>query len=45
MQQQGYAGDLPALYAGMTIAMVPVLVVYLSFQKQVQVGLTAATIK
>lgn len=45
MQQQGYAGDLPALYAGMTIAMVPVLVVYLSFQRQVQSGLTAATIK
>jgi N-acetylglucosamine transport system permease protein len=45
MQQQGYAGDLPALYAGMTIAMIPVLVVYLSFQRQVQSGLTAATLK
>jgi N-acetylglucosamine transport system permease protein len=42
---QGYAGDFPALFAGMTIAMVPVLVVYLSFQRQVQAGLTAGTLK
>ena len=45
MQAQGYAGDLPALFAGMTIAMLPVLVVYLSFQRQVQAGLTAGTLK
>jgi N-acetylglucosamine transport system permease protein len=43
--QQGYAGDMPALFAGMTIAMIPVLVVYLSFQRQVQSGLTAGTLK
>jgi N-acetylglucosamine transport system permease protein len=43
--QQGYAGDMPALFAGMTIAMIPVLVVYLSFQRQVQQGLTAGTLK
>jgi N-acetylglucosamine transport system permease protein len=43
--QQGYAGDMPALFAGMTIAMIPVLVVYLSFQRQVQAGLTAGTLK
>ncbi|WP_225849378.1 carbohydrate ABC transporter permease [Streptomyces sp. HPF1205] len=43
--QQGYAGDMPALFAGMTIAMLPVLVVYLSFQRQVQSGLTAGTLK
>ncbi|MEU1625930.1 carbohydrate ABC transporter permease [Streptomyces sp. NPDC020096] len=43
--QQGYAGDMPALFAGMTIAMLPVLVVYLSFQRQVQAGLTAGTLK
>jgi N-acetylglucosamine transport system permease protein len=42
---QGYAGDFPALFAGMTIAMIPVLVVYLSFQRQVQAGLTAGTLK
>jgi N-acetylglucosamine transport system permease protein len=43
--QQGYAGDMPGLFAGMTIAMLPVLVVYLSFQRQVQSGLTAGTLK
>ena len=42
---QGYAADWPALFAGMTIAMVPVLVVYLAFQRQVQAGLTAGTLK
>lgn len=44
-QQQGYASDLPVLFAGVTIAMVPMLVVYLSFQRQVQAGLTSATLK
>jgi N-acetylglucosamine transport system permease protein len=43
--QQGYSGDFPALFAGMTIAMLPVLVVYLSFQRQVQAGLTSGTLK
>ncbi|MBR7836774.1 carbohydrate ABC transporter permease [Actinospica durhamensis] len=42
---QGYAGDFPALFAGMTIAMLPVVAVYLSFQRQVQAGLTAGTLK
>ncbi|GAB3976469.1 carbohydrate ABC transporter permease [Actinoallomurus acanthiterrae] len=45
MVAQGYAGDFPALFAGMTIAIIPVLVVYLSFQRQVQAGLTAGTLK
>ncbi|MFD1274480.1 carbohydrate ABC transporter permease [Streptomyces kaempferi] len=44
-QQQGYATDLPVLFAGVTIAMVPMLIVYLSFQRQVQAGLTSATLK
>lgn len=44
-QQQGYASDLPVLFAGVTIAMIPMLVVYLSFQRQVQAGLTSATLK
>ncbi len=44
-QAQNYASDFPGLFAGMTIAMLPVLVVYLSFQKQVQAGLTSATLK
>lgn len=45
MVQSGYKNDMPALFAGMTIAMLPVLVVYLSFQRQVQAGLTAGTLK
>lgn len=44
-QQQGYATDLPVLFAGVTIAMIPMLIVYLSFQRQVQAGLTSATLK
>jgi N-acetylglucosamine transport system permease protein len=45
MVAQGYSGDFPALFAGMTIAMLPVMAVYLSFQRQVQAGLTAGTLK
>ncbi|MET7856007.1 carbohydrate ABC transporter permease [Streptomyces sp. NPDC005318] len=44
-QQQGYATDLPVLFAGVAIAMLPMLVVYLSFQRQIQAGLTAGTMK
>ncbi|GAA1373961.1 carbohydrate ABC transporter permease [Streptomyces beijiangensis] len=44
-QQQGYATDLPVLFAGVAIAMLPMLVVYLSFQRQIQSGLTAGTLK
>jgi N-acetylglucosamine transport system permease protein len=43
--QQGYAGDWGALFAGLTMAMLPVLAVYLVFQRQVQAGLTAATLR
>ncbi|HZN17205.1 MAG TPA: carbohydrate ABC transporter permease [Micromonosporaceae bacterium] len=42
---QGYQGDYGALFAGMTMAMLPILVVYVSFQRQVQAGLTGATLK
>lgn len=42
---QGYAGDWGALFAGLTIAMLPVLVVYAVFQRQVQAGLTAGALK
>ncbi|WP_424211283.1 carbohydrate ABC transporter permease [Streptomyces sp. BI20] len=44
-QQAGYATDLPVLFAGVTLAMIPMLVVYLSFQRQIQAGLTSATLK
>jgi N-acetylglucosamine transport system permease protein len=42
---QGYAGDYGALFAGMAIAMLPVLILYLAFQRQIQSGLTAGLIK
>ena len=42
---QGYEGDWGALFAGLTIAMLPILVVYMVFQKQVQEGLTAGAVK
>jgi N-acetylglucosamine transport system permease protein len=42
---QGYQGDYGALFAGMTIAMLPILAVYVLFQRQVQAGLTGATLK
>ncbi|MCN0178423.1 carbohydrate ABC transporter permease [Salinispora arenicola] len=38
---QGYESDWSGLFAGVTMAMLPVLVVYLVFQRQVQSGLTA----
>ncbi|MFD0718862.1 carbohydrate ABC transporter permease [Streptomyces globosus] len=43
--QMGYETDLPVLFAGVTLAMVPMLVVYLSFQRQIQAGLTSGTLK
>jgi N-acetylglucosamine transport system permease protein len=43
--QQGYRNDVSGLFAGMTIAMLPILVVYVAFQRQVQAGLTSATLK
>jgi N-acetylglucosamine transport system permease protein len=42
---QGYAGDYGELFAGLTIAMLPVLLVYIAFQRQVQSGLTAGQLK
>jgi N-acetylglucosamine transport system permease protein len=42
---QGYEGDYSGLFAGLTIAMLPVLVVYVLFQRQIQSGLTAGQLK
>ncbi|MEV1286221.1 carbohydrate ABC transporter permease [Micromonospora sp. NPDC049679] len=42
---QGYAGDYSGLFAGLTIAMLPVLIIYVAFQRQVQSGLTAGQLK
>lgn len=43
--QQGYRADISALFAGMTIAMLPILAVYVVFQRQVQTGLTGVALK
>lgn len=42
---QGYRGDWTALFAGLVLALLPVLIVYVLFQKQVQAGLTAGVLK
>jgi N-acetylglucosamine transport system permease protein len=42
---EGYQGDYGALFAGMTIAMLPVLVGYLAFHRQVQSGLAAGQMR
>ncbi|GAA2378987.1 carbohydrate ABC transporter permease [Dactylosporangium salmoneum] len=42
---QGYRGDFGGLFAGMTIAMLPVLLLYIALNRQVQSGLTAGQLK
>jgi N-acetylglucosamine transport system permease protein len=43
--QQGYQNDYGALFAAMTITMIPTLVVYVIFQKRLESGLTAGALK
>jgi N-acetylglucosamine transport system permease protein len=43
--EQGYASDWSALFAGMVIAMLPVLIVYLVFQRRVRQGFIAGALK
>lgn len=45
VQQGSYDSNWGALYGGLTIAMLPILVVYITFQRQVQAGLTAGAVK
>lgn len=42
---QGYRSDWSGLFAGLTLSMLPVLVVYAIFQRQVQAGMTAGALK
>jgi N-acetylglucosamine transport system permease protein len=42
---QGYKSDWSGLFAGVTMAMLPVLIVYIVFQRQVQGGLTGSITK
>lgn len=43
--QQGYDSDWSALFAGMVISMLPVLVVYLIFQRKIREGFVAGALK
>ena len=43
--KQGYANDYSALFAAMTITMIPTLVVYILFQRRLESGLTAGALK
>ena len=45
LASQRYEGDVGALFAALTIAMVPVIVVYRAFYCHVQAGLTSGTLK
>jgi N-acetylglucosamine transport system permease protein len=43
--RQGYEGDSGALFAGTVLAMIPIFLAYVVFQRQIQAGLTAGAIK
>lgn len=43
--QQGYQNDYSALFAAMTITMIPTLLVYIIFQRRLESGLTAGALK
>lgn len=43
--QQGYDSDFSALFAGMVISMLPVLVVYLVFQRKLREGFVVGALK
>ncbi|GAB2838267.1 carbohydrate ABC transporter permease [Actinocorallia aurea] len=41
----GYRQDWPALMAALSMAIIPVVIVYIIFQRQIQAGLTAGAVK
>lgn len=45
LSSQRYRGDWGTLFAALAVAMVPVILVYLVFYRQVQAGLTSGTLK
>ncbi|MGH3362748.1 MAG: carbohydrate ABC transporter permease [Nocardioides sp.] len=45
LAQQRYEGSWGILFAALAIAMVPVVIVYLIFYRQIQAGLTSGTLK
>ncbi|MET8151006.1 carbohydrate ABC transporter permease [Actinoplanes sp. NPDC049668] len=42
---QGYRSDWSGLFAGLTIAMLPVLIAYVAFQRHIRGGMTAGAVK
>jgi N-acetylglucosamine transport system permease protein len=42
---QGYRSDWGGLFAGLTIAMLPVLIAYVAFQRHIRAGMTAGAVK
>ncbi|MET8090508.1 carbohydrate ABC transporter permease [Micromonospora sp. NPDC005220] len=42
---QGYRSDWSGLFAGLTIAMLPVLIAYVAFQRHIRAGMTAGSVK
>jgi N-acetylglucosamine transport system permease protein len=45
LASQRYEGDWGVLFAALTVAMVPPVIVYLLFYRQIQAGLTSGTLK
>ncbi|RJL35393.1 carbohydrate ABC transporter permease [Bailinhaonella thermotolerans] len=41
----GYQADWASLFAALTMAILPVLIIYIIFQRQIQAGLTAGAVK
>ncbi|MEV4414595.1 carbohydrate ABC transporter permease [Catellatospora sp. NPDC049609] len=41
----GYQADWPALFAALSIAIIPMIIMYTIFQRQIQSGLTAGAVK
>jgi N-acetylglucosamine transport system permease protein len=41
----GYDADWPGLFAALSMAIIPVVIVYIIFQRQIQSGLTAGAVK
>jgi len=41
----GYEADWPGLFAGLSITVVPMVIVYIIFQRQIQSGLTSGAVK
>ena len=41
----GYEADWPGLFAALSITVIPVMIVYIIFQRQIQSGLTSGALK